>query len=78
LAKGLGKDRFSWPASADATARRGDPEPAALSMLLAGLNLKDGAKKHGMSAGCVSICFLLLASCRSLKSGHLPKSRHTV
>ncbi len=51
LAKRLEKGRFSWPVSADGSARRVDLEPATLSLLLAGIDLKDGAKKARYERG---------------------------
>jgi transposase len=42
-AKRLEKGRFSWPALTGAA--KVDMEPAALTMLLAGIELKDGRKK---------------------------------
>ena len=51
LAKRLEQGRFSWPAAADGAARRVDLEPAALAMLLAGIDLKDGAKKAWYERG---------------------------
>ena len=45
LAKRLEKGRFTWPKSAAGDARQLTLEPAALTLLLAGIDLKDGAKK---------------------------------
>ena len=43
LAKRLAKARFSWPVGSDGTKLA--LEPAALTMLLAGIELKNGCKK---------------------------------
>ena len=51
LAKPLDKGSFSWPVSADGSAKRVDLEPAALSMRLAGIDLKDGANKAWYERG---------------------------
>ncbi len=48
LAKRLEQGRFSWPRGGDGAKVTLSAE--ALSMLLGGIDLKDGAKKHGMSA----------------------------
>jgi transposase len=43
MAKRLGKSRFSWPTGS--TGNKLAMEPAALTMLLAGIDLKNGCKK---------------------------------
>jgi transposase len=45
LAKRLEQGRFTWPRAASSKARHLDLEPTALTLLLAGIDLKDGAKK---------------------------------
>lgn len=45
LAKRLEKGRFTWPRTAAGDPRKLVLEPAALTMLLAGIDLKEGAKK---------------------------------
>jgi transposase len=45
LAKRLEEGRFTWPRTAGTDVRKLTLEPAALTMLLAGIDLKDGAKK---------------------------------
>lgn len=45
LAKRLEKGRFTWPSSAKGDPRKLTLEPAALTMLLAGIDLKASVKK---------------------------------
>lgn len=45
LPKRLEQGRFTWPKTAGGDVRKLTLEPAALTMLLAGIDLKDGAKK---------------------------------
>jgi len=51
LAKRLEKGRFTWPVSAGADPRKLSLQPEALTLLLAGVDLKDGMKKAWYERG---------------------------
>ena len=51
LAKRLERGRFRWPRGAQPGARKMALEPAALDMLLNGIDLRDGARRAWYEAG---------------------------
>jgi transposase len=51
LAKRLEQGRFTWPASATGDSRKLTLDPAALTLLLDGIDLKHGAKKAWYECG---------------------------